>query len=76
MRELSLNQIKGVINFFPCVGCLENWSIRGYGTRIITPKCFPTTEQFTFNNADCKQVTDVKNAMPSNKAPGIDKVPT
>ena len=41
-----------------------------------TPKCFPTTEQFTFNYVDCKQVADVMNAMPSNKAPGIDKVPT
>ena len=41
-----------------------------------TPKCFPTSEQFTFNYIDCKQVADVINAMPSNKAPGIDKVPT
>ena len=41
-----------------------------------TPKCFPTSEQFTFNYVDCKQVADVINAMPSNKAPGIDKVPT
>ena len=37
---------------------------------------FPTSEQFTFNYVDCKQVADVINAMPSNKAPGIDKVPT
>ena len=41
-----------------------------------TPKCFPTTEQFTFNYVDCQQVADVMNAMPSNKAPGIDRVPT
>ena len=41
-----------------------------------TPKCFPTSEQFTFNYVDCKQIADVINAMPSNKAPGIDKVPT
>ena len=41
-----------------------------------TPKCFPTSEQFTFNYVDCKQVADVINAMPSNKVPGIDKVPT
>ena len=37
---------------------------------------FPTSEQFTFNYVDCKQVADVITAMPSNKAPGIDKVPT
>ena len=36
----------------------------------------PTSEQFTFNYVDYKQVADVINAMPSNKAPGIDKVPT
>ena len=41
-----------------------------------TPKCFPTSEQFTFNYVDCKPVADVINAMPSNKAPWIDKVPT
>ena len=41
-----------------------------------SPKFFPTSEQFTFNYVDCKQVADVINAMPSNKAPGIDKVPT
>ena len=41
-----------------------------------TPKCFPTSEQFTFNYVDCKQVADVISAMPSNKAPEIDKVPT
>ena len=41
-----------------------------------TPKCFPTSEQFTLNYFDCKQVADVINAMPSNKAPGIDKVPS
>ena len=29
-----------------------------------TPKCFPTSEQFTFNYVDCKQVPDVINAMP------------
>ena len=41
-----------------------------------TPKCFTTNEQFTFNYVDCKQVADVINAVPSNKAPRIDKVPT
>ena len=41
-----------------------------------THKCFPTSEQFTFNYVDCKQVADVISAMPSNKAPEIDKVPT
>ena len=40
-----------------------------------TPKCFPTSEQFTFNYVDCKQVVDVISAMPSNKAPWINKVP-
>ena len=41
-----------------------------------TPKCFPTSEQFTFNYVDCKQVADVINAMPSNKAPVIDMMRT
>ena len=41
-----------------------------------TPKSFRTSEQFTLNYVDCKQVADVINAMPSNRAPGIDKVLT
>ena len=41
-----------------------------------TPKCFPTSEEFTFNYVDCNQVVEVINAMLSSKAPGIDKVPT
>ena len=43
---------------------------------IFTPRSFPTSEQFTFHSVECKQVEDIINAMPSNKAPGIDKVPT
>ena len=43
---------------------------------VFTSKCFPASEQFTFNYVDCKQVADVINAMPSNKDPSIDKVPT
>ena len=30
-------------------------------------------EQFTFHSVECKQIEDIINAMPSNKAPGIDK---
>ena len=41
-----------------------------------TTKCFPTSEKFTFNYVDCKQVAGIINAMPSNKTAGIDKVPT
>ena len=41
-----------------------------------TSRCFPTNEQFTFNYVECKQVADIINGMPSNNAPGIDKVPT
>ena len=41
---------------------------------IFTPKRFPTFEQFTFHSVECKQVEDIINAMPSNKAPGIDKL--
>lgn len=43
---------------------------------IFTPRIFPTSEQFTFHSVECKQVKDIINALPSNKAPGIDKVPT
>ena len=43
---------------------------------IFTPRSFPTSEQFIFHSVECKQVEDIINAMPSNKAPGIDKVPT
>ena len=71
-------------NFFPSVGKSTNSKIESLAEEhnfvlhenAFTPKCFPTSEQFTFNYVDCKQVADVINAMPSNKAPGIDKVPT
>ena len=71
-------------NFFASVGKSTNSKIESLAEErnfvlhenAFTPKCFPTSEQFTFNYVDCKQVADVINAMPSNKAPGIDKVPT
>ena len=71
-------------NFFASVGKSTNSKIESLAEEhnfvlhenAFTPKCFPTTEQFTLTYVDCKQVTDVINAMPSNKAPGIDKAPT
>ena len=71
-------------NFFASVGKATNPKIDSLTEEhnfvlhenVFTSKCFPASEQFTFNYVDCKQVTDVINAMPSNKAPAIDKVPT
>ena len=71
-------------NFFASVGKSTNSKIESLAEEhnfvlhenAFTPKCFPTSEQFTFNYVDCKQIADVINAMPSNKAPGIDKVQT
>ena len=71
-------------NFFASVGKSTNSKIESFAEEhnfvlhenACTPKCFPTNEQFTFNYVDCKKGVDVINAMPSNKAPGIDKVPT
>ena len=71
-------------NFFASAGKSTNSKIESLAEEhnfvlhenAFTPKCFPTSEQFTFNYVDCKQVADVINAMPSNTAPGIDKVPT
>ena len=71
-------------NFFASAGKSTNSKIESLAEEhnfvlhenAFTPKCFPTSEQFTFNYVDCKQIADVINAMPSNKAPGIDKVPT
>ena len=71
-------------NFFASVGKATNSKIESLAgehnfvlhENVFTSKCFPASEQFTFNYVDCKQVADVINAMPSNKAPGIDKVPT
>ncbi|RMX44479.1 hypothetical protein pdam_00006004 [Pocillopora damicornis] len=45
-----------------------------FNNSIFTPRSFPTSEQFTFHSVECKQVEDLINAMPSNKAPGIDKI--
>ena len=71
-------------NFFVSVGKSTDSKIESLAEKhnfvlhenAFTPKYFPTSEQFTLNYVDCKQVADVINAMPSNKAPGIDKVPT
>ena len=71
-------------NFFASVGKATNSKIDSlaeehnfvFHENVFTSKCFPASEQFTFNYVDCKQVADVIKAMPSNMAPGIDKVPT
>ena len=71
-------------NFFASVGNSTNSKIESLAEEnnfdlnnsIFTPRSFPTSEQFTFHSVECKQVEDTINAMPSNKAPGIDKVPT
>ena len=71
-------------NFFASVGKSTNFKIESlaeennfdFNNSIFIPRSFPTSEQFTFHSVECKQVEDIINAMPSNKAPGIDKVPT
>ena len=70
--------------FFASVGKSTNSKIESLAEEnnfnlnnsIFTPRSFPTSEQFTFHSVECKQVEDILNAMPSNKAPGIDKVLT
>ena len=70
-------------NFFASVGKSTNSKIESLAEEnnfdlnnsIFTPRSFPTSEQYTFYSVECKQVEDIINAMPSNKAPGIDKVP-
>ena len=70
--------------FFASVGKSTNSKIESLAEEnnfnlnnsIFTPRSFPTSEQFTFHSVECKQVEEIINAMPSNKAPGIDKVPT
>ena len=58
------------------IGSLAEENNFNLNNSIFTPRIFPTSEQFTFHSVECKQVEDIINAMPSNKAPGIDKVPT
>ena len=68
-------------NFFASVGKSTNSKIESLAEEdnfdlsnsIFTPRVSPTSEQFTFHFVECKQVEDIINAMPSNKAPGIDK---
>ena len=65
--------------FFASVGKSTNSKIESLAEEnnfdlnnsIFTPRSFPTSEQFTFHSVECKQVEDILNAMPSNKAPGI-----
>ena len=71
-------------NFFASVGKSTNSKTESLteennfdlNNSIFFPKRFPTFEQFTFHSVECKQVEDIINAMPCNKAPGIDKVQT
>ena len=66
-------------NFFASVGKSTNSIIESLAEEhnfvlhenAFTPKCFPTSEQFTVNYANCKQVADVINAMPSNMLLGL-----
>ena len=39
------------------------------------PRMQGESEQFTFHSVECKQIQDIVLAMPTNKAPGIDKIP-
>ena len=71
-------------HFFALVGKSTNSKIESLAkennfdlnNRIFTSRSFPTSEQFIFYSVKCKEVMDIINAMPSNKAPAIDKVPT
>ena len=69
-------------NFFVSVGKSTNSKIESEENNFdlndstFTHRRFPTLEQFTFHSVACKQVENIINAMPSNKAPGINKVPT
>ena len=71
-------------HFFAVVGKSTNSKIESLAKEnkfdlnnsIFTSRSFPTSEQFLFHSVKCKEVRDIINAMPSNKAPGIDKVPT
>ena len=40
------------------------------------PTCYPLSEQFSFHLVNCKQVEQVIALLPSNKAPGSDKIST
>ena len=80
MTFFKLAQYNVIVNNFShlVIGYWLNlWlkSTMSFFMKTILLKCFPSSEEFTFNYVDCKQVADVINAMPSNKAPGIDKVP-
>ena len=39
------------------------------------PRIHSESEQFAFHTVECKQIQDIVSAMPTNKAPGIDKIP-
>ena len=38
------------------------------------PRHYPLSEQFSLHPVECKQVEQIVTSMPSNKAPGLDKV--
>ena len=82
-KRTRLWRILSII-FFAVVGKSTNSKIESLAKEnkfdlnnsIFTSRSFPTCEQFIFHSVKCKEVRDIINAIPSNKAPGIDKVPT
>ena len=38
------------------------------------PRCHPLAQQFSFGIVECKEVEKVINSMPTEKAPGNDKI--
>ena len=69
-------------SFFASVGTLTTDKItslaKEYNYNLdesrFSPRIFPVSEQFWFKAVENKQVENIINSMPSNKAPGIDKI--
>ena len=39
------------------------------------PKCYPSSQQFTFRPVECSEIEHIIFSMPTGKAAGIDKIP-
>ena len=70
------------MNFFTSVGRTTVDKIKALDSECnydltktnFVPTHYPLSEQFSFHSVNCKQVEQIIALLPSNKAPGFDKI--
>ena len=63
--QVTVDKINSLVN-----ECKYNLAKPG-----LKPRTYDESEQFAFHTVECKQIQNIVSAMPTNKAPGNDKIP-